>query len=76
VLKFLRPLAVLLFVATAVYAVPRNPEAPPPICYDLPTCQNPDSSYTYSHECLQNGYVAYVWVDPLGNWCLYGPILP
>jgi len=74
--KFLRALFVLLFVATAVYAVRPLESPPPPLCYDLPTCQSPDGSFTYSHECIKDGYVVYVWVQPSGDWCLYGPILP
>ena len=72
--RFLRPLAVLLFAATAVSAAPRPPFIP--MCYDLPTCTFSSGTWTLSHPCRQGTSTVYVYVNQAGAWCLYGPIMP
>ena len=72
--KFLRPLAVLLFAATAAYAVPRPVFIP--MCYDLPTCTFSTGTWHYSHQCNLSGHVAYVYINETGDWCLGGAEMP
>ena len=72
--KFLRPLAVLLFAATAVYAAPRPPFVP--MCYDLPTCTFSSGTWHYSHPCQQGDHTAYVYINQADEWCLFGPVMP
>lgn len=73
--KFLRAFAGLLFVAAALQAIPRNP--PVPMCYDLPTCTfQGGHTWTQSHPCQQGSYTAYVYINEVGDWCLYGPVMP
>lgn len=71
--KFLRPLAVLLFVSAA--AVSARPVFIP-MCYDLPTCTFRSGTWQPSHQCMQGTYVATVYVNETGDWCLYGPVMP
>ena len=75
--KLLRPIAVLLFVAIALYAVPSFGIPPHiPFCFDLPTCTFQGGTWTLSHPCRQGTYTAYVYVNAAGDWCLYGPVMP
>ena len=70
--RFLRPLAVLLFVAAAAQARPVFI----PTCYTLPYCTFSPGTWHYSHQCMQNGYVMYVYANEVGDWCLGGEQMP
>lgn len=84
--KLLRPFAVLLLAATALYAAP--PKAGfVPTCFNLPSCQFPDITWQFSHQCrcpqanvLPNcpaNRIMYVYKSPRGTQCLYASaILP
>jgi hypothetical protein len=75
--KFLRFVAVLLFAGTALYAVPFPLEPPPPpTCYDLPWCTFSPGTWHYSHQCMKDGRVAYVYENQVGDWCLGGAEMP
>ncbi len=76
--KLLRPIAVLLFAAAALYAAPSfaGPQHIP-LCYDLPLCTFQGGyTWTLSHPCRQGSYTAYVYINEVGDWCLYGPVMP
>jgi hypothetical protein len=69
--KFLRLLAVLLFVATAFSARLAAFPQPIPMCYSyLPHYGYPDPSWTYSHQCYEGTTVWNVYIDFKGNWKL------
>ena len=73
--KFLRLLAVLLFVVAVLASRPAA--AFIPTCYDLPKVGYADPSWTYSHQCHEGTTIWYVFIDFRGNWYLVSsPILP
>ena len=69
--KSLRTLAILLILLCAVAISPSRSAVFIPQCYSgIPYTPYPDSSWTYSHQCLQGSYVRYVYIDTLGKWHL------
>jgi hypothetical protein len=75
--KFLRLLAVLLFAGTALHAVPFPLPVNLPTCYDLPMCTFYPGTWHYSHQCMKDGFVMYVYEEnQSGAWCLGGAEMP
>jgi hypothetical protein len=69
--KVLRPLAVLLLLASVFAARPASTAVFIPMCYsNLPHYGYPDPSWTYSHQCREGTQVWNVYIDFRGNWKL------